>query len=151
MPSPKPQPAVLKLLKGDRPGRDSGGRKVNQPPAFVRKAPGPPSWLPAEAKAMWKRQVPELERLGYLKNGDREGLTALVLAWWRLREGQKLLSEEGLLAQNSQGRVRHPAVAIVEAASKELRTWCAEFGLTPSSEGKLFTPEAVTGAETDFD
>jgi len=33
--------------------------------------------------------------------------------------------------------VKNPAILIVEAASKELRAWSSEFGLTPSSEGRL--------------
>jgi P27 family predicted phage terminase small subunit len=149
MAAPKPRPAALKLLNGDRPGRDSGGRKVTPPPSFVRTAPPPPTWLPVEAKAEWKRIVPELDRLDLLKQASRSALTAYCLTWWRLVEAQKLIQVEGVIGTNSQGRVRHPAVAVAEAASKELRGWCSEFGLTPSAEGKLKVSEVEDG--DDFD
>jgi len=36
--------------------------------------------------------------------------------------------------------VKNPAVLVAEAASKEVRAWAGEFGLTPSSEGRLGKP-----------
>ncbi|MFF5778162.1 phage terminase small subunit P27 family [Streptomyces virginiae] len=138
MASPKPRPAGLKLVEGSRPGRDSGGRKVTEPPAFKRVPPEPPAWLPAEARAEWDRVVPELARLDLLKPVDRSALTAYCLTWDRLVQAQRQMDEDGsVLATNSQGRVRHPAVAVIEAASKELRSWAGEFGLTPSAESKV--------------
>lgn len=50
MPRP-PKPARLKLVEGRSPGRDSGGRKVPEPPKFIRQAPDAPDWLDAEALA----------------------------------------------------------------------------------------------------
>lgn len=138
MPSPKPRPAGLKLVEGRSPGRDSGGRKVAEPPAFKRIPPEPPEWLPDEARAEWDRVVPELARLDLLKPVDRSALTAYCLTWDRLVQAQRQMQEDGsVLSMNSQGRVRHPAVAVIEAASKELRSWAGEFGLTPSAESKV--------------
>ncbi|MGW6872902.1 phage terminase small subunit P27 family [Streptomyces xanthophaeus] len=138
MPSPKPRPAGLKLVEGTRPGRDSGGRKVTEPPAFKRLPPEAPEWLPAEARAEWERVVPELARLDLLKPVDRGALTAYCLTWDRLVQAQMEMASDGsVLATNSQGRVRHPAVAVIEAASKELRAWAGEFGLTPSAESRV--------------
>jgi P27 family predicted phage terminase small subunit len=56
----------------------------------------------------------------------------------------------GLLGVNSQGIVRAPWVAVVEAASKDLRAWCSEFGFTPSAEAKLSVQEAEHGEEGIF-
>jgi P27 family predicted phage terminase small subunit len=142
MPSPKPRPAALKLIEGSRPGRDSGGRKVHEPPAFRRIPPEPPEWLPAEARAEWDRVVPELARLDLLKPVDRASLTAYCLTWDRLVRAQRELDEDedapgSVLGRNSQGRVRHPAIAVIEAASKDLRAWAGEFGFTPSTEQAL--------------
>ncbi|MFE9845784.1 phage terminase small subunit P27 family [Streptomyces goshikiensis] len=138
MPSPKPRPAGLKLVEGTRPGRDSGGRKVTETPAFKRVPPEAPEWLPAEARAEWERVVPELARLDLLKPVDRSALTAYCLTWDRLVQAQMEMAADGsVLATNSQGRVRHPAVAVIEAASKELRAWAGEFGLTPSAESRV--------------
>lgn len=152
MAAPKPRPAGLKLIEGRGNGRDSGGRQVKQPPGFVRLPPEAPEWLPDEARAEWERVVPELQRLRLLKPVDRAALTAYCLTWDRLVRAQKEIDDDGgsVLGENSQGRVRHPAVAVIEAASKELRAWAAEFGLSPSAESKLISPEAGDGEDNPF-
>ncbi|GAA4688024.1 phage terminase small subunit P27 family [Streptomyces youssoufiensis] len=150
MASPKPRPAGLKLIEGRSPGRDSGGRPVKQAPTFKRLPPEPPGWLPEEARAEWERVVPELARLDLLKPADRSALTAYCLTWDRLVQAQREIEADGsVLATNSQGRVRHPAVAVIEAASKELRAWAGEFGLTPSSEGRVGQQGADDGDEAN--
>lgn len=139
MPSPKPRPAALKLVEGRGNGRDSGGRPVKETPAFVRLPPQAPEWLPAEARAEWERVVPELQRLELLKPIDGSSLTAYCLAWHRLVTATAIVEREGMVLQDDrQGRAqRHPALLTAEAASKELRAWCGEFGLTPSAEARL--------------
>jgi P27 family predicted phage terminase small subunit len=150
MASPKPRPAALKLIEGRGNGRDSGGRVVPEAPKFKRLPPAAPEWLPHAAKAEWDRVVPELARLDLTKPADRASLTAYCLAWDRLVQAQALINKEGVLGVNSQGVVRHPAVAVAEAASKELRSWAAEFGLTPSAEARLSTIEAGDGDNDIF-
>lgn len=150
MASPKPKPAHLKLIEGRGNGRDSGGRKVAETPKFRRLPPEAPDWLPDEARAEWERVVPELARIELLKPVDRAALTAYCLAWDRMVEAQRVVTEEGVIGENSQGRVRHPAVAVVEAASKELRAWAAEFGFTPSAENKLSVREADDAEDDPF-
>lgn len=145
MAAPKPKPPALKLIEGRGNGRDSGGRKVAEAPAFRRIPPAAPEWLPDEARAEWERVVPELARLELVRPVDRAALVAYCLAWSRMVEAQRLIEDEGLLGTNSQGRVRHPAVAVLEAASKDLRSWATEFGLTPSAEGRL----SVRGSDDD--
>jgi P27 family predicted phage terminase small subunit len=96
-----------------------------------------------------RRVVPELARLKLLKPVDSAALTAYCLAWQRLVDAQAIIAREGLLGHNSQGQVRHPAVAVLEAASKDLRAWAAEFGLTPSAETRVTRPEAGDGDEAN--
>ncbi|MFC5144282.1 phage terminase small subunit P27 family [Streptomyces aureoversilis] len=150
MASPKPRPAGLKLVEGRAPGRDSGGRLVKPVPSFRRLPPEPPEWLPEEARAEWERVVPELARLELLKPVDRSALAAYCLCWDRLVQAQREMAQDGsVLSTNSQGRVRHPAVAVIEAASKELRAWAGEFGLTPSAEARVGRQEADDGDEAN--
>jgi P27 family predicted phage terminase small subunit len=150
MAAPSPKPAGLKLVEGRSPGRDSGGRPVKEPPGFVRLPPEPPLWLPDEARAEWDRVVPELQRLRLTKPVDAAALTAYCLTWDRLVNAQKIVDREGVLAENSQGRVRHPAVAVVEAASKELRGWAQEFGLTPSAEQRVARQDNAPAGDNPF-
>lgn len=139
MPSPKPQPANLKLLHGTRPGRDSGGRKVKVAPDFRRLAPEPPAILgDGEALAEWNRIVPELQRLQLTKPIDASSLAAYCLTWERFCAAQLTVEVDGITARGSHGGiVKHPAVTVLEIASRELRAWASEFGLTPSSESRL--------------
>lgn len=132
-----PKPIPLKLLEGRSENTTLGGRPMPVAPKFVRVAASPPDFLPREAKAEWRRVAPGLQRLDLTKEEDRAAFSAYCLCWARLVEAQKIINEEGVLSTNSQGRVRHPAVAIVEAASKELRSWAQEFGLTPAAENRV--------------
>lgn len=150
MPSPKPRPTVLKLIEGRGNGRDSGGRPVKQTPGFTRLPPNAPTWLPREAAAEWKRVVPELARLELLKPVDRAALTAYCLAWDRLVTAQNAIKENGHTYTDAFGNPKkHPYVLIAEAASKELRAWAAEFGLTPSAEQRVGKLGAGDGEEDD--
>ena len=139
MAAPKPKPTALKLLEGRGHGRDSGGRVVKEVPGFARSAPPAPEWLPVEARAEWDRVVPEMDRLGILKRIDRAALAAYCAAWDRFVTASAIVAAEGMvLHDDKQGRAqRHPALLTAEAASKELRAWASEFGLTPSAEQRL--------------
>lgn len=140
-------PATLRLLNGRGPGRDSGGRKVERGPAFVRSAPAPPTWLGREAKAEWRRVVPELERLRLLSRVTRASLTAYCQTWETFVLATQLLAKEGLVIEAKQGLLSHPAVGIQRAAGAELRRWAVEYGLTPASEQKVKAPEVADGED----
>lgn len=149
MAAPRPRPAGIKLLEGQGKGRDSGGRPVVKPPGFTRLPPDAPDFLPDEARAEWERVVPELQRLHLTKQPDRAALTAYCLTWARLVSAhQEWIAGGGsVLSTNSQGTVRNPVLAAIESASKELRSWCIEFGLTPSAEARVSRPEGSDDGE----
>ncbi|HEX8004930.1 MAG TPA: phage terminase small subunit P27 family [Trebonia sp.] len=147
MPGPKRKPAALKLIEGIREGRDSGGRVVQEAPNFDRRAPIAPTWLPDEARAEWDRVVPELDRIGVLKSIDAAALASYCMAWDRFVEASAIVAAEGLIVGNEKtGAIsRHPALLTAEAASKEIRAWAGEFGLTPSAEARLATSKGEDG------
>jgi P27 family predicted phage terminase small subunit len=148
MPGPKPRPSALKLLEGAAPGRDSGGRKVAPPPPFQRLAPKPPAVLKGEARREWRRVLPELLRLELTKPVDAAALAAYCVTWQRFVEAQTVLDRDGVLINNEHGfLVRHPAVPVVEQASRELRQWCSEFGFTPAAESKVARESDVAAGE----
>ena len=133
----KAEPIHLRLMKGDGKGRDSGGRKIKEGPRFRRLPPDKPDWLSDIASGHWDLLVSELQRLEVLKPIDAISLAMCCEVYATWRQALEIVRENGLLSTNSQGRVKHPALAIAEAASREYRSWAAEFGLTPAAESKL--------------
>ena len=146
-----PKPTNLKLLSGRGPGRDSSGRAVAPPPPFVRVPPEAPDFLGEHAQAEWERVVPELQRLQLLKSIDRAALTAYCEMWDLFVRATKQVHDEGLTVTNCSTRkdgstsewiTKNPALSTQRDAQQAIRQWAAEFGLTPSAEGRL----AVGGA-----
>lgn len=139
MPGRPPLPPNLKVLNGRRDGKDSGGRDIPETPEFERGAPPVPIWLDPEAVAEWNRVVPVLTNMGLLKAIDMASLAAYCECWARFKNASLIVQQEGMvLHDDKQGRAqRHPALLTVEAASKELRSWAQQFGLTPSAEARL--------------
>lgn len=152
-----PTPAPLKLLEGRSPGRDSGGRPVKTPPSFRRIPPKKPADLSPYAVEMWDMIVAELPRVGLLKELDGFALRIGCETYARWREavdmrisyGSANPDLGGLVARNSQGLVAAPWVGIEERASRDFRSWCAEFGLTPAAEMKLAKDGGDDGRDAD--
>lgn len=153
MAAPKPRPAALRLLEGRSEGRDSGGRPVAEVPNFRRIPPSKPADLSADASRLWDEIVAELSRVQVLKPVDAAALQMACETYARWCEARRLRVERGILSENSQGMVRAPWVAVEEQAGKDFRSWCAEFGLTPSAEMRLAgagTKEASDGDSNPF-
>jgi len=155
----KAQARHLRVAAGRSPGRDSGGRKIPDPVPFVRAAPPMPADMSAPAKAEWKRIVPQLDRLNLLTTVSRSSLVAYCEAWATFVEARNERKKRGIVVENRSTRrdgteaismVANPAISIQLQAQREMRSWCAEFGLTPSSEGKLSLPEVPDGEEGIF-
>lgn len=143
-------PAKLKLVEGRSPGHDSGGRPVKEPPAFKRLPPAKPRGMSRVAAKHWDQVIGELARLELVKPIDAGALEMLCEAYARWHEAREIRKSETILGKNSQGVVRHPAVAVEEAAAKEYHRWAREFGMTPSAESSLAAPEASDGDANPF-
>jgi P27 family predicted phage terminase small subunit len=150
-----PKPTHLKVLAGN-PGKRP--LNLNEPkPKPI--APKCPSWLDAEAKREWKRVSPELERLGLLTLVDGASLAAYCQSWSLYVDAQRAViqyrKENGKLTvsyTNKAGATNEsplPEIAIAEKALKQIKMFCTEFGLTPSSRGRMTLPEV--GGEDEFE
>ncbi len=93
--------------------------------------------LSEEAAAEWHRVLPELSRLDLVKESDRAALASYCESWATFVEATLTVQREGLTIDARQGTLAHPAVAIARAAGREVRSWAAHFGLTPSTEQAL--------------
>lgn len=153
----KPTPTVLKLLRGNPGKRPINGNEPKPSP----RAPGMPTWLANEARAEWRRVVPELDRLGLLARVDRGTLAAYCETWATFVAAQREVHEHGLVilkkvmeAETDDGMLiiyqqpaKNPAVLIARDAAAQIRAFCSEFGLSPSARTRLETPEPDAGAD----
>ncbi|WP_178031407.1 phage terminase small subunit P27 family [Mycobacterium xenopi] len=141
----------LKVLKGRGNGKDSMGRPIPQVPNFERGAPDPPEWLDDEARNLWQRVAPALDRLDLLKPEDREVFVAYCVAWSRFVSAVQTYQAEGMTVTNKRsGRVAlHPAVTAAQQASRDLLRFAQDFGLTPAAELNLGKKPAGDDSESD--
>ena len=141
MPGPAPQPNYLKIIRGNR-GRRPLPKNEPKPPG---KIPTPPPFLGKIGRNEWRRITPKLAALGLIDLLDRNTLGAYCNAYENLTE-----CRVHLLVWNSQnpdqfnqvatatgGRKTHPLVAQMIAHEKNMIMFGREFGLSPSSRGRL--------------
>jgi len=149
---PAKAPAALKLLEGGGNGRDSGGRKVVEGPAFKRLPPAKPDWLSDEAADEWDRVVPELSRVDVVKAEDASVLAAYCESVAEFRIATEAIRElDSLTVVMPSGAERpHPLIALRTQASARLQALAREFGLTPSSESNIAKESDDRDADNPF-
>jgi P27 family predicted phage terminase small subunit len=102
------------------------------------KPPTCPDHLDADAKREWKRLVKLLLRMRVLTDADGLALANLCQAWSTLVKAQIKLNETGLLLKTPSGYVQQsPLLGIVNSCIDTVLKLSREFGLTPSSRGRL--------------
>jgi P27 family predicted phage terminase small subunit len=97
----------------------------------------PPSWLSKDAKAEWRRVMPELAKRRILTAADLGSLENYCLAIATVRVTERTLRSEGLTYTTDKGVIkRHPATAIQAESMTRARLLAAELGLTPVSRSR---------------
>lgn len=86
--------------------------------------------------------LPELLRLELTKPLDRAGLIVYCTTWGRYVRATREIERYGFDG---------PQLRAAETASKELRAWAQEFGLTPSAESRVAAKAQDAGEDTAFD
>ena len=132
---PKPEPSAIKEIKG------TGGFGITEPkPKPI--VPKCPAYLSKIAKREWKRIVPELDRLGLLTCVDGAALESYCNAYANMVEAQKIIDKYGMTFVTENGYIaQRPEVAIASKSMTIIRSFCAEFGLTPSSRSRMAVPD----------
>ncbi len=138
----KPKPTALRLVTGN-----AGKRKINKrEPKPTGGAPTCPDFLSKEAKAEWKRVVPELDRLGLITAIDRAAIAVYCQLWGRVVEAERALAvmaeadkiTQGLLIKTTNGsEIQNPLVGVANKAMEAMLKMAVEFGMTPSSRARL--------------
>jgi P27 family predicted phage terminase small subunit len=111
-------------------------------------APASPPWLSREAKAEWRRIVPELERLSLLSTLDRAVLADWCSTWGHWVEVSRLLDTSAATAPDpthpdrpSGGLRRHPLWSVYVSLSSQLSSLAKELGLSPAARARMTVPE----------
>jgi P27 family predicted phage terminase small subunit len=142
---PAPTPTSILNARGSWRAKQRQGE-----PQPTKGAPPMPRWLSKEAKAEWKRIVPELLALGLLTLVDRTALACYCQAYAELVEATRLVDQEGRILEvpvfNKAGeqtgttRKAHPAVRLQRDAFARVKAFLGEFGLTPASRPRVNVP-----------
>lgn len=137
---PRPTPTPLKVLRGARKDR------INQhEPKPTPGRPPMPSWLPPEAKKIWRRLAPELERMGVLTKADGLALEGLVSVTDLIRLVEEQIRADGVAvaddkhvdADGNPAKRKHPLFPTLTALRQLQLAYLKEFGGTPSSRSSL--------------
>lgn len=137
----KRRSTVLRIIEGRSEGTDTAGRPLPKPLETIRRMPEKPDDLSPDAAWLWDIIAEQYDQL--LKPADAASLEVVCETFARWREAVRFRREQALLGKNSQGVVAAPWIGIEERASKDFRSWCAEYGLTPASEHHM------TGGDDD--
>jgi P27 family predicted phage terminase small subunit len=142
----RPLPAAVKKLRGN-PGKRPVNKREPKPEPVVPKMP---EGLPPLAIAEWKAIVPMLSLLGVLTAVDGKALAAYCEYFAQWREALDEVRERGITVEEPIVKIcgehseiigykykRNPAVSIANDAAKLMKSFLIEFGLTPSSRGRL--------------
>lgn len=143
----KPKPTIIKEMEGN-PGKRPLNR--NEPKPQKDKSLTPPKWLGAEAKKEWRRVVPELDRLGLYTMLDKAILEGYCRAYAKWKEAEQFIMEHGVSykipKKDADGKVvsiyvaQWPEVAIAKQSLDQVRAFCSEFGMSPSSRSRMSLP-----------
>jgi P27 family predicted phage terminase small subunit len=145
----KPKPTSSQIAAGDP--RKKGVRKLQErleaEPSATRGLPDCPEHLRGRAVAAWAFWVEELADMNLDRRPDAMMLEGACVNYARAVDADCLLSDAGFLYDepitNKQGEIvgyktkAHPAVGISNAAWRQVRAFCSEFGLSPVSRTRL--------------
>jgi P27 family predicted phage terminase small subunit len=136
----KPKPTALHVINGN-PSRKDLDKQIKNEPNPQKIAPECPAWLKPEAIKVWNKFYPELERLGLLTIVDEIAFASLCQSYATYIEMEKMLEKEGRTVRSRTGAVKtRPEVHIANNALGFIKAFAVEFGLTPSSRGRISLP-----------
>lgn len=125
---PAPTPTTMLRLRGSwRAGSRSGE------PEPTIEAPSCPEWLSKEAKAEWRRVVPELLLRRTLSKADRAMLAGYCQAWGEFADAAKAVEAK----KKHEGHIiDHPRVAMARAFERLIKA-ADRFGLSPAAKARV--------------
>lgn len=141
----KPKPA-LQVVREGNPGRRPVKDSVKFSPSDLHE-PDWPSVFPGgsddelrcreTAGALWRKLAPTLSRSVGLVGEQQESLVDYCVTWARIEQGERALSEQGMVVMTERGQVKNAWTTILNAYRSHLRSLIGELGLSPSAATRL--------------
>ena len=135
----KPKPTNFKIIEGE-----THKERINQ------NEPRPdlpslqfPDWLTDDAKKLWIKYAPILKNLEVFKQTDEFAFACLCQEMGRYVELQKEINKKKSYTTSNirNGDKPIPEMAMARECLKHIKSLMLEFGLTPSSRGKISIPD----------
>ncbi|KKL77076.1 hypothetical protein LCGC14_2038480, partial [marine sediment metagenome] len=108
----------------------------------------------------WKLVCPRLHEVGMLSKVDKTALAGYCAAYSRWVRAESVVLKDGFTYEyevyNRKGEpIDHkievrPEVKIAQDSLRQVRMFCAEFGLTPSSRGRMSVGKTDEGEEPSW-
>jgi len=135
---PAPKPTALRVLHGDR--KDRINDREPKPRAAL---PEPPEGMSSIAREVWDYTITELGHMRIATAADRDALVAYCESVAMHRRASALVASGDLLIEGQRGNlVRNPAVQMMRDAAATMKSFAAEFGLTPRARAEISLPDA---------
>lgn len=155
----KPKPTARQISEGDP--RQRGANKLREKlanePSATRGLPGCPAHLEGRAASAWAFWAEELADMNLDRRPDAMMLEGACTNYARAVEADGIVNEAGMMQEepltNKVGDVvgyrikAHPAIAVSNAAWRQVRAFCSEFGLSPVSRTRLAIERKDEGAD----
>lgn len=133
---PAAKPARVKELAGN-----PGHRRIHRGPEAGTLSLRAPNGLPRRALEEWRRIAPRLVAMGIAGDVDRQALADYCVCVARLAEAEADIQARGILVEGDRGMVKNPSCQLARDYRADVIRWAQQFGLTPSSRGRLDVPE----------
>lgn len=141
----KPKPA-LQVVREGNPGKRAVKDSVKFSPSDLNE-PDWPSVFPGlsedelrcreTAGSLWRKLAPTLSRSVGLVGEQQESLVDYCVTWARIEQGERALSEQGMVVMTERGQVKNAWTTILNAYRSHLRSLIGELGLSPSAATRL--------------
>ena len=148
---PQAEAFHLKLINGN-PGKRAPKNKAEAKPPLAE--PTPPPHLSDDAKVEWGRVISQLVTCKLMTELDRAALAGYCQAYGRWVQAERALASMGekdmltraLMIKTSNGNaIQNPLVGTANKAMEMMLRAATEFGMTPSSRGRVDVGGKVPG------
>ncbi|WP_143045460.1 phage terminase small subunit P27 family, partial [Oenococcus oeni] len=104
----------------------------------------PPEHLDHIGTHLWRTLVPELRKIGTIKQIDHVSLESFCSAYSSYRLAEQDIKENGIFIKNEDGSInrtkKNPDVAIMNDSIKTLKSLSADLGLTFDARSSQLVP-----------